>query len=209
MSSGLFVEYEQKREEQCMEAKFTPGNGILIGLNTAVMAFTLVASTGVVDLLYYFGVMDWHGVLQQGQYYRFISSMFLHFGFDHFFQNMVFLSFVGCFLETALGSGKYVLFYLLSGIGAGACSMFFEAAKASNVVSAGASGAIFGVVGGLLWVVVRNRGNYKGIGLPGMALMIVGTLYYGFTSSDVDNAAHLGGVLCGFLLGMIFYRKKE
>lgn len=192
-----------------MEAKLTPGNGILIGINTAVMIVTLVASAGVVDLLYYMGVMDWHEVLQQGQYYRFISSMFLHFGFEHFFQNMVFLFFVGCFLETALGSAKYVLFYLLSGIGAGICSMAYEAMLGADVVSAGASGAIFGIVGGLLWVVLRNRGNYKGIGLPGMALMIVGTLYYGFTSSDVDNAAHLGGVICGFFLGMIFYRKKE
>lgn len=192
-----------------MEAKLTPGNGILIGINTAVMIVTLVASAGVVDLLYYMGVMDWHEVLQQGQYYRFISSMFLYFGFEHFFQNMVFLFFVGCFLETALGSAKYVLFYLLSGIGAGICSMAYEAMLGADVVSAGASGAIFGIVGGLLWVVLRNRGNYKGIGLPGMALMIVGTLYYGFTSSDVDNAAHLGGVICGFFLGMIFYRKKE
>ncbi len=192
-----------------MEAKLTPGNGVLIGINTAVMIVTLVAGAGVVDLLYYMGVMDWHEVLQQGQYYRFISSMFLHFGFEHFFQNMVFLFFVGCFLETALGSVKYVLFYLLSGIGAGVCSMAYEAMLGADVVSAGASGAIFGIVGGLLWVVLRNRGNYKGIGLPGMALMILGTLYYGFTSSDVDNAAHLGGVICGFLLGMIFYRKKE
>lgn len=192
-----------------MEAKLTPGNGVLIGINTAVMVLTLVAGTGVVDMIYYLGVMDWHGVLQQGEYYRFVSSMFLHFGFDHFFQNMVFLFFVGCFLETALGSVKYVIFYLFSGIGAGACSMAYEALQGSDVVSAGASGAIFGVVGGLLWVVIRNRGNYKGIGLPGMALMIAGTLYYGFTSSDVDNAAHLGGVICGFLLGMVFYRKKE
>lgn len=192
-----------------MEAKLTPGNGILMALNGAVMAVMFVGGSGITEAIYDWGVMNWQAVLIQGEYHRFITSIFLHFGFDHFFQNMVFLFFVGCFLETALGSGKYILFYLLSGIGAGACSMFYEAAKASYVVSAGASGAIFGVVGGLLWVVVRNRGNYKGIGLPGMVLMIFGTLYYGFTSSDVDNAAHLGGVLCGFFLGMLLYRRKE
>lgn len=192
-----------------MEAKLTPSNGILIGMNAIVMAITYIAGTGIVDMMYYLGVMDWDAVLNQGEYYRLFTSMFLHFGFEHFFQNMVFLFFIGCYLEVAFGSVKYMIFYLLSGIGAGACSMLYEAAANSNVISAGASGAIFGVVGGLLWVVIRNRGNYKGIGLQGMILMVVGTLYYGFTSSDVDNVAHLGGFLCGFFLAMIFYRKKE
>lgn len=192
-----------------MEAKLTPGNGILIALNAAVMAVMVAGGEVVTDVIYSWGVMDWQAVLQQGEYHRFLTSMFIHFGFDHFFQNMVFLFFVGCFLETALGSKTYILLYLLSGIGAGACSMFYEAARISNVVSAGASGAIFGVVGGLFWVVVRNRGNYQGIGFSGMVLMILGTLYYGFTSSDVDNAAHLGGVLSGFLLGMLLYRKSK
>lgn len=192
-----------------MEAKLTPANGIIIGMNALVMAVCLVVGDNIYDLIYYYGVTEWEAILNGGEYYRLFTSMFLHFGFDHFFQNMVFLFFVGCYLETALGSVKYFIFYLLSGIGAGFCSLFYEASILANVISAGASGAIFGVVGGLLWVVIRNRGNYKGIGLSGMVLMVVGTLYYGFTSTDVDNVAHLGGCVCGFLLGMVFYRKKN
>lgn len=192
-----------------MEAKLTPANGILIGLNSLVMIITLVAGTGIVDFVYYSGVLDWSAVLNRGEYYRLFTSMFLHFGFEHFFQNMIFLFLVGCFLETAMGSVKYFIFYILTGLGAGICSLAYDASFQLNVVSAGASGAIFGVVGGLFWVVIRNKGRYKGIGIPGMLLMIVGTLYYGFTSSDVDNVAHMGGFLCGILLGIVFYRKGE
>lgn len=192
-----------------MEARLTPANGILIGINTLVMLITFVAGTGVVDMMYYLGVMNWEAVINYGEYYRLFTAMFLHFGFEHFFQNMIFLFFIGCFLENALGSVKYFFFYLLSGLGAGVCSLIYDSMLSANVISAGASGAIFGVVGGLLWVVIRNRGEYKGIGLPGMILMIVGSLYYGFTSSDVDNVAHVGGFLCGLFLCILFYRKKQ
>ena len=192
-----------------MEAILTPANGVLIGLNALVMVVTLVAGTTIVDGIYAMGVMDWELILNQGEYYRLFTSMFLHFGFEHFFQNMVFLFFIGCFLETAMGSVKYFIFYLLTGLGAGVCSLIYDSTMQLNVVSAGASGAIFGVVGGLFWVVIRNKGNYKGIGIQGMILMVVAILYYGFTSTDVDNVAHVGGLLCGVLLGVLFYRKKS
>lgn len=192
-----------------MEAKLTPANGILIGINSLVMIVCAVFGAEFENLIYSLGVMDWRLIINEGEFYRLFTSMFLHFGFEHYLQNMVFLFFVGCFLETAMGSVRYILFYILAGVGAGACSLAYDSMLSANVVSAGASGAIFGVVGGLLWVIIRNKGNYKGIGLPGMLLMIAGSLYYGFTSSGVDNAAHVGGFVCGFFLAMIFYRKKK
>ena len=192
-----------------MEAKLTPANGILIGINALVMVICTVLGPEIENLIYSFGVMDWELILNHGEYYRLFTAMFLHFGFEHFFQNMIFLFFVGCFLETAMGSVKYFVFYILTGLGAGVCSLFYDSMTSANVISAGASGAIFGVVGGLLWVVIRNKGQYKGIGLPGILLMIVGSLYYGFTSSGVDNVAHVGGFLCGVLLGILSYRKKQ
>ena len=192
-----------------MEAKLTPANGILIGLNSLVMVICILLGPEIESLIYSFGVMDWTMIINKGEYYRLFTSMFLHFGFEHYLQNMIFLFFVGCFLETAMGSVKYFIFYIVAGLGAGVCSLVYDTVTAANVISAGASGAIFAVVGGLLWVIVRNKGRYKGIGLPGMLLMIVGSLYYGFTSTDVDNVAHVGGVLCGFLLAVVFYRKKE
>lgn len=191
-----------------MEPKVTPVNSILIGINVIVFAFMNIAGDVLSDITYMLGVMDWHSIINGGEYYRLFTSMFLHFGVDHLFQNMIFLFLIGCYMEEALGSVKYFFFYLLSGLGAQLISMFYDASLQLNVVSAGASGAIFGIVGGLLSVVICNRGRYEGIGIPGMVIMIIGSLYYGFTGTGVDNAAHLGGLLCGFLLGFLFYRKK-
>lgn len=192
-----------------MEPKFTPVNTILIIINTAIFAFQALAGEVLSDVIYMFGVMEWNWILTKGEYYRFFTSMFLHFGVDHLFQNMIFLFFVGCYLEKALGSVKYLFFYLLSGIGAGLASFLFDTCFQVYGISAGASGAIFGVVGGLLYIVICNKGRYEGIGLPGMAVMIMGSLYYGFTADGVDNMAHLGGLLAGFLLGFIFYKEKK
>lgn len=192
-----------------MEPKLTPVNTIFIGINIAVFAIQSLAGDVLADVIYLFGVLDWNSVINGGEYYRLLTSMFLHFGVDHLFQNMVFLFLVGCYMEEALGSIKYFFFYLLSGLGAGCVSLFYDAQLELNVVSAGASGAIFGIVGGLFFVVLCNRGRYAGLGIHGMIIMIMGSLYYGFTASNVDNAAHLGGVLSGFFLGLIFYRKKR
>ncbi len=192
-----------------MEPKFTPVNTILMIINTAIFTFQTLAGDVLADVIYMFGVMEWNWIITKGEYYRLFTAMFLHFGVNHLFQNMLFLFFVGCYLEEALGSVKYLIFYLLSGLGAGVLSLLFDAYFKVQAVSAGASGAIFGVVGGLLYIVICNRGRYEGIGLFGMALMIFGSLYYGFTASGVDNMAHLGGLLAGFLLGFIFYKEKE
>lgn len=193
-----------------MEPKVTPANLLLIGINVAVFFFlSFLGDIESVQFLFQHGAMEWRSILYEGEYSRIFTSMFLHFGFEHLFQNMIFLFLIGCYLEDALGSVRYFFFYLLSGIGAGLCSVVADSLLEVYVVSAGASGAVFGVVGGLLCVVLRNKGNFEGLGLPGMIIMIAGSLFYGFTSSGVDNVAHVGGFLCGFVLCFLFYRKSE
>jgi rhomboid protease GluP len=193
-----------------MEPRLTPANTVLIIMNILVFVIlSFLGDTQSVEFMLRHGAMEWQRILQGGEYYRIVTSMFLHFGFEHIFQNMIFLGLIGCYLEDALGSVRYFIFYLLSGIGSGFCSLGIDYLLQNTVVSAGASGAIFGVVGGLLSVVLRNKGSYEGLGLRGMLLMIAGSLYYGFTSSGVDNVAHVGGFLSGFLLGFLFYRKRK
>ena len=98
--------------------------------------------------------------------------------------------------------------YMLSGIGGGLLSYFMMLYSGDYEVSAGASGAVFGTIGGLILVVIRHRGRFEGLTVKGMILMAVLSLYYGFSTIGIDNWCHVGGILTGFLAAMILYHKK-
>ncbi len=142
----------------------------------------------------------------RGQYWRLLTAVFMHFGIGHIINNMLVLYVMGDHLERALGSMRYLLFYLICGVGANVVSMWFEMVTARVSVSAGASGAVFGVIGGLLYVVLRNRGKLEDLSTRQMAVMILLSLYFGFTSSGVNNVAHVAGLVIGFLTGAVLYR---
>ena len=148
-------------------------------------------------------------VLEEGQYYRLLTAVFMHFGINHIMNNMLVLFFLGDNLERALGRVKYLIFYLLCGVGANVISMMVNMSEYSYRVSAGASGAIFGVVGGLLYAVIVNRGQLEDLTTRQLGIIVLLTAYHGFTSQGIDNAAHIGGLLLGVILGIIFYRKPK
>ena len=148
-------------------------------------------------------------VLEEGQYYRLLTAVFMHFGINHIMNNMLVLFFLGDNLERALGRVKYLIFYLLCGVGANLISMMVNMSEYSYRVSAGASGAIFGVVGGLLYAVIVNRGQLEDLTTRQLGIIVLLTAYHGFTSQGIDNAAHIGGLLLGVVLGIIFYRKPK
>ena len=154
------------------------------------------------------GAMYLPYVLYSGEYYRIFTCMFLHFGFAHLMNNMVMLGLVGWNLELELGKAKFLLLYLLSGIGGNVASAVVEYQTGNFAVSAGASGAIFGVVGALLYVAICNKGYVGNLTSRGIIIMIGLSLYVGYTSEGVDNFAHLGGLFFGFVLAMILYRKR-
>ena len=129
-------------------------------------------------------------VIEDGEYYRLLTAMFMHFGISHLVNNMIVLFALGDNLERALGHVKYLILYLFSGIGANWISMMIGN-KDPMVVSAGASGAIFGVIGGLFYAVAVNKGRLEDLQTKQLAVMIVLSLYMGLTSSGVDNACLL------------------
>ena len=143
------------------------------------------------------------------RYYTLITSMFLHFGFSHLMNNMVMLLVIGYSLEPEIGKIRFLIIYLGSGLMGNLVSAWFDVSQGSYAVSAGASGAIFGIVGALLYVVVRNHGRVGEISTRGLVLMAGLSLYYGFTAQGVDNAAHIGGLVSGFLLAVLTYWKRK
>lgn len=136
-----------------------------------------------------------------GQWWRMFASMFLHFGIIHLFMNMLVLANIGMFMESLSGRVSYLILYVVAGLGGGAASLFWH----PTTVSAGASGAVFGLYGGLLGFLVRHRNVINPDVLKSLrkgALTFVGyNIIFGLTPG-IDMAAHMGGLVTGFLLGL-------
>lgn len=147
-----------------------------------------------------FGMNQYNYVLEQGQVYRLFTSMFLHGTLSHLTSNMVALLVLGFYLEPVLGHIQYSVIYCLSGIAGNLCSTFFHM---NEVGSIGASGAIFGLSGAMLALVLFYKGRIPGITIRRVIYMCVVTLYSGFVTVNVDNAVHVGGLIFGFILVII------
>lgn len=148
-------------------------------------------------------------VVEGHEYYRIFTCLFLHFGITHLLNNMVLLGALGWNLEQEIGKIRFLIIYFVSGIGGNILSLLYDLRLEQPAVSAGASGAIFGLMGALLYVVIANRGRLGRLSGRGMLFMVVLSLYFGLTSSGVDNLAHIGGLIAGFLLAVILYRRKR
>lgn len=182
----------------------------LIAVN--VIVFLFLSFRGMTEdgmFLLEHGAMYVPYMIEKGEYYRIFTSMFLHFGFDHLLNNMVILAAIGWNLEYEIGQLKFVILYLFSGLGGNLLSAYWDIRVGDYAISAGASGAIFGVIGALLYVAIRNRGRIGDISGKGLVFMIILSLYYGYSSGGVDNMAHIGGLVAGFLLSVLLYRKKN
>jgi rhomboid protease GluP len=146
---------------------------------------------------------DWGPRTLNGQWWRLFTSMFVHIGVIHLLFNMYVLANIGFFMEAVLGTSPYLILYLVSGLGSGAASLWSH----PNTVSAGASGAIFGLYGGLLAFLLLNRNFISPQALGSLAkgaVVFIGyNVFFSLTQPEVDLAAHLGGLVAGFLAGLV------
>lgn len=134
-----------------------------------------------------------------GEYFRLITCSFLHIGIFHLLFNMYALYVIGSQAESFFGKIKYLIIYLFSAVSASLLSLMFSA----NVISAGASGAIFGLMGALLYFGYHYRIYLGNVIKSQIIPIIVINLLFGFLVSGVDNAAHIGGLIGGFLMAMV------
>lgn len=173
----------------------------LIVINIGIFfIFTLLGKSEDVLFMQQYGAMYEPYVIEGHEYYRLLTSIFLHFGIEHLLNNMVMLGALGFNLEPEIGRLRFLLVYFLSGIGGNICSLLVNVWLGEVVVSAGASGAVFGLTGALLYVVIRNKGSIGRLNKKRVFILVLLSLYVGLTTSGVDNAAHIGGLICGFLL---------
>lgn len=173
----------------------------LIIINIA--AYILYTISG--DMLYNMGSLSVLDIMERGEYYRILTSMFLHGSPDHIFSNMLFLAALGDMLERAIGHGRFAMIYMLAGLGGNLVSMLYELAGGKFYHTIGASGAVFGLIGALLLLLLIHNGTYGQVSLRRMILALVYMLYSGMKSDITNNAAHIGGLLVGFFLMLILY----
>ena len=182
----------------------------LIVINIAVFfILTMFGDTEDAVFMLQHGAMYEPNIIEGHEYYRIFTCLFLHFGITHLLNNMVLLGALGWNLELEIGKVRFVIIYFASGIIGNIVSLFYDLTLKQPAVSAGASGAIFGLMGALLYVVIANRGRLGRLSGRGMLVMVALSLYFGLTSTGVDNLAHIGGVVSGFLLAVLLYRRKQ
>lgn len=183
---------------------------VLLILN--VLVFLIVEITGgseKIDHMLKFGAAYTPLILEQGEWYRLITCMFLHFGISHLVNNMLLLFVLGGRLERTVGKLRFLFIYFIGGVAGNLVSLAVDLKTLDFAVSAGASGAIFAVMGAMIYVVLRKRGRVEDLTTRQMLIMAALSLYFGLTSSGVDNAAHIGGLLSGFLITVLLYHPRK
>ncbi|MGW2814357.1 rhomboid family intramembrane serine protease [Streptomyces sp. NPDC001415] len=172
---------------------------ILIGVNVAVFLVQLAVGQRIADefsLLGWARVPGFDGVqgVAEGQWYRLLTSMFLHNGYAHIGFNMLSLWWLGGPLEAALGRARYLALYFVSGLAGGALTYLLAA---QNQLTLGASGAIFGLFGAMAVLMRRMKYDMR----PVIGLLVV-NLIFTFAWAGIAWQAHVGGLVAGVLLGI-------
>ena len=136
---------------------------------------------------------------KSGEYYRLFTCMFLHIGIWHLLCNMYSLYIIGKEIENLYGKSKYLVIYVLSGL----CGSILSIAFSHNTISAGASGAIFGLLGALLYFGYYYR-TYLGATIRSSIIpVIILNLIIGMLTPGISNSAHIGGLVGGILVSMM------
>ena len=174
-------------------------SAVLVAIN--VIVFLICTFTG--NVLYNMGRLDAVDVLVKREYARVIWYMFLHSNITHIFNNMLILFFLGAMIEKEVGHVLYLILYMLSGIGGGILSLIYKTLTFDFSGTIGASGAVFGLDGALLALILFSGKRMANVTPTRVILMIAYSLYSGFTGGNVDNAAHIGGLITGFLIGIV------
>ena len=165
--------------------------------------FVLCALAG--NRLYPAGRCGTNLVLVQKEYWRLLTAVFLHSGLYHLGSNLFVQVLMGNAVERNLGHIKYLILYILSGVGGNVISVLYDRAQGVNTYSVGASGAVFGVMGALIVLIIKGRKKLR----TGSSMLVRAgfavfyAVYAGLRTPYTNNAAHIGGLAFGAALGVL------
>jgi len=177
---------------------------IFLGINLIVfILMTLAGGSEEQRVLITFGAKV-NSLIQAGEIWRFITSIFIHIGYLHLIFNLYALWSLGPFSEERFGHWRFFVIYIMSGLGGSIASFFF-----SSALSAGASGAIFGLLGALLYYSLKRPLLWKsGFGMN-LVIVILINFGFGLTQPGIDNFAHLGGLLMGTITTVLLTNHRN
>ncbi|WP_026882717.1 rhomboid family intramembrane serine protease [Clostridium akagii] len=179
---------------------------IIIGINIVVFLISAYLSGNIFNIdsnvLISMGAKE-NSLISNGEYYRLLTSEFLHAGIVHITMNMYSLYIVGKLVEKIYGKSRYIVIYIVSAIGASTLSYLF-----SNSMSIGASGAIFGIMGATLVMAYKLRDRIGKGFLKNVIAVIVINLIFSVSVPNIDLFAHLGGFISGTILSWLLYKEK-
>lgn len=174
----------------------------IIAINFIVYLLTLIPGYG--DWLLYAG-MSVNGLIADGEWWRIITSMFLHAGFTHVLFNMFSLFLFGPELEKIAGKMRFLTIYFLAGIFGVAATFLIEP---PNYASVGASGALYGIFGAFAALIYYTRHLFPQLRQIILPLIIISVIMT-FLMPNINISAHLGGLVTGFILGIVYFNPKN
>ncbi|MBF9143889.1 rhomboid family intramembrane serine protease [Hymenobacter properus] len=204
------IEFRAGRSTQAWPDWLTPRPGYLLTpmlllANAAVYLVMALATQSGIESFAASDLRAWGGnygaAVGAGEWWRLLSSAFLHGGFMHLVNNLAILGLLGGFMEKPLGTLRFGLLYLVAAIGSSLVSVYWHPA----IVSVGVSGAIFGLMGAAVVLAARRAlpSGMRSVVLVLVAVLGGLNLLFGFIMPGVDNAAHVGGLVVGAAMGLV------
>ena len=216
--AGVYSEQTTHPTKQARSSTGYNGSGSRSAGITRYVSFITFALVAINVIIFFFeqkfygpmidkGANSWIKITEDKQVYRLFTCMFLHSDREHIIGNMMTLFFVGSVLEERMGHFLYSFTYLCSGLVASVASCFYHMAIEENAYSIGASGAIYGVLGALAFLMFVSRDKRDN---STMIRLVIFGAYMIFrviadADSNIDNAAHIGGFAAGTLLAVLFW----
>lgn len=199
------IQYEEENPAEELKQFVTPANMMIIAVNSILFVISQFVFPDLTDAW----ASEWSAILLDHEIYRLFTAMFIHFDLEHLLSNMLVLSLTGSFVERYVGSLPYTCAYLVCGLAGNMISFYFNVGNASIIFSAGASGAIYGVLGMLAVILWKTKGRINGIQGPGLVLFVIGMVFHSYQAEGIDNLAHLGGLAAGVIAGILLKRKNK
>ena len=185
-----------------LSRKECPITILLASVNILVLLLDLLLDGKIIEI----GAKSSYGIIN-GEFWRLLTPIFLHADIFHLVTNLFGILVFGSIIEKKLGSMKFVAIYVLSGIYGNTFSFYF-----SPYLGVGSSGSVFGVLASLLTYFYLNKNMFGYIAkeyLISIITIISISLIFGFISSGIDNAAHLGGILSGLIISLLIMPKHN